>query len=300
MFDSTKKNKQKTAFIVIGFTIFIGVIVYALVYLFSEGSMFAFTFAVIAAVLSSIGAYYNCDKIVLSMSNARPATLDQNKRMIENLEGLCIAADLPMPKLYIVEDSAPNAFATGRDPDHAVICVTTGLLDKLNDYELEGVLAHELSHIKNFDIRLQTVMTVMVGFVTILADIFLRIGLRRSRRSSNNNSSSGVEAILMIIGVIFLIISPIVAELIKLMLSRNREYLADSTAVELTRNPEGLINALLKISEDQEPLEVANKSTANLYICNPFKGKDAQVFLNKLFATHPPIEDRINALRNIH
>ena len=300
MFDSTIKNKRKTTGIVVGFAIFIGLIVYALVYLFSEGSMFAFTFAMIAAILSTIGSYYNCDKIVLSMSNARPATIEQNKRMVENLEGLCIAADVPMPKLYIVEDSAPNAFATGRDPEHAVICVTTGLLDKLNDYELEGVLAHELSHIKNYDIRLQTVITVMVGFVTILADIFLRSGMRRARRRSNNDSSSGVEAVLMIIGVIFLIISPIVAELIKLMLSRNREYLADSSAVELTRNPEGLINALLKISEDDEPLEVANKSTANLYICNPFKGKDATEFLNKLFATHPPIEDRINALRNIH
>lgn len=300
MFESTIKNKRKTTFIVTGFTIFIGLIVYALVYLFSEGSMFAFTFAMIVAILSSLGAYYNCDKIVLSMSNARPATMEQNQRMIENLEGLCIAADVPMPKLYIVEDSAPNAFATGRDPEHAVICVTTGLLDKLNDYELEGVLAHELSHIKNFDIRLQTVITVMVGFVTILADIFLRSGLRRARRHSDNDSSSGVEAVLMLVGVVFLILSPIVGELIKLMLSRNREYLADSSAVELTRNPEGLINALLKISQDEEPLEVANKSTANLYICNPFKGEDASKFLNKIFATHPPIEDRINALKNIH
>lgn len=300
MFDLTIKNKRKTTLIVIGFAIFIGIIVYALIYLFAEGSMFAFTFAMLAAILSSIGAYYNCDKIVLSMSNARPATMAQNQRMIENLEGLCIAAGVPVPKLYIVEDSAPNAFATGRDPEHAVICVTTGLLDKLNDYELEGVLAHELSHIKNFDIRLQTVITVMVGFVTILADIFMRMGLRRTRRSSDNDSSSGIEAVLMIVGVIFLIISPIVAELIKLMLSRNREYLADSTAIELTRNPQGLIDALIKISGDQEPLEVANKSTANLYICNPFKGKDAESFLNKLFATHPPIEDRINALRNIH
>jgi len=299
MFDSTIKNKRKTTFIVVGFAIFIGLAVYALIYLFSEGSIFAFTFAMLAAILSSIGAYYNCDKIVLSMSNARPATMAQNQRMIENLEGLCIAADVPMPKLYIVEDSAPNAFATGRDPEHAVICVTTGLLDKLNDYELEGVLAHELSHIKNYDIRLQTAITVMVGFVTILSDIFLRSSIR-SRRNSDNDSSSGIEAVLMIVGVVFLIISPIVAELIKLMLSRNREYLADSTAVELTRNPQGLIDALIKISNDQEPLEVANKSTANLYICNPFKGKDAEAFLNKLFATHPPIEDRINALKNIH
>ena len=168
--------------------------------------MFAFTIAMIAAVLSSIGAYYNCDKIVLSMSNAKLATIEQNQRIIDNLEGLCIAADVPMPKLYIVEDSAPNAFATGRDPEHAVICVTTGLLDKLNDYELEGVLAHELSHIKNYDIRLQTVITVMVGFVTILADIFLRSGLRRSRRNRSNDSSSGLEAVLMIVGLIFLII----------------------------------------------------------------------------------------------
>ena len=297
MFDSTIKNKRKTTFIVIGFTVFISSIVYFLAYYFLEGSIGAFIFAMIFSILSSWSAYYNSDKIILSMSQARPATLEQNKRMIENLEGLCIAADVPIPKLYIVEDSAPNAFATGRDPEHAVICVTTGLLDKLNDYELEGVLAHELSHIKNYDIRLQTVITVMVGFVTILADVFLRVGMRRSKR--DRDSANRLEIIFFVVGLIFLIISPIVAELIKLMLSRNREYLADSSAVELTRNPEGLINALLKISQDEEPLEVANKSTANLYICNPFKGKDAASFMNKLFATHPPIEDRINALRNI-
>ena len=253
--------------------------------------------SIFVAISSSVGAYYNSDKIILSMSNARPATEEQNKGMIDSLEGLCIAAGLPMPKLYIVEDSAPNAFATGRNPEHAVICVTTGLLDKLDDYELEGVLAHELSHIKNYDILLQTVATVFVGFVSILADIFLRMGIRNSR--SNDDDSSSSNAIILIIGLIFIVLSPIAATLLQLALSRKREYLADSTAVELTRNPEGLANALLKISGDPEPLEVANKSTASMYICNPLKGKDAKSFLAKLYMTHPPIEDRVEAIRNI-
>lgn len=298
MFDMSIKNKRKSFFIIFCFILMISVLVYFVLELNDIGGAFLIPTCVLIAIFSSVGAYYNSDKIILKMSNARPATVEQNKRMINNLEGLCMAAGVPMPKLYIVEDSAPNAFATGRNPEHAVICVTTGLLDKLNDYELEGVLAHELSHIKNYDILLQTVVTVFVGFISILADLFLRIGIRSNKRSNDDNSGSG-QVIILLIGLIFIILSPIAATLMQLALSRKREYLADSSAIELTRNPEGLINALLKISSDTEPLEVANKSTASMYICNPLKGKDSKGFWARLYMTHPPIEDRVEALRNI-
>lgn len=299
MFDMSIKNKRKSFFIIFCFIVLVSTLVYFICELNGVETALLVPISVGFAIASAVGAYYNSDKIVLSMSNAKEATEEQNKRMIDSLEGLCIAAGLPMPKLYIVEDSAPNAFATGRNPEHSVICVTTGLLDKLDDYELEGVLAHELSHIKNYDILLQTVAIVFVGFVSILSDLFLRIGIRSNRRSNDNDNGGGAQAIILIIGLIFVILSPIAAELLKLALSRKREYLADSSAVELTRNPQGLINALLKISGDPEPLEVANKSTASMYICNPLKGKDGESFLAKLYMTHPPIEDRVEALRNI-
>jgi heat shock protein HtpX len=292
MFDTSRKNRNKTFVIVSIFVVLVAALIYFICYINDVGYL-AVPIAVTISIIMSVSAYYNSDKIVLSMSQARPATKEQNQRMVENLEGLCIAAGLPMPKLYIVEDSAPNAFATGRNPEHSVICVTTGLLDKLNDYELEGVLAHELSHIKNYDILLQTIVTVFVGFVVIASDIFTRIAFRGGK---SRDREGGGNAIIMIIGLIFIILSPIFAELMRLALSRNREFLADSSAIELTRNPEGLINALLKISNDQEPLEVANKSTAPLYICNPLKGKD----FKKMFSTHPPIEERIAALKNIN
>lgn len=293
MFDVSKKNKFKTFVIVAIFVVLLSFIIYFLLNYFDLGPLAA-VIAIIFSIISSWGAYYNSDKIVLSLNGARPATREENQRMYESLEGLCIAAGLPMPKLYIMDDMSPNAFATGRDPEHAVICVTTGIMEKLDSYELEGVLAHELSHIKNYDILLQTIAAVFVGFVTIISDFFLRSSIRRSRRNSDNNSG---DAILMIIGVIFLIISPIFATLLQLALSRNREYLADSSAIELTRNPQGLINALKKISSDPDPLEQANKSTECLYISNPLKKEG---ITKKLFSTHPPIEDRIKALENWH
>lgn len=299
MFETSKKNKRKTFAIVLLFIILLSYIVYTLINLwYPEAGVSAVIIALALAVITSWASYYNSDKIVLSLNGARPATLEENQRMYENLEGLCIAAGLPMPKLYIMEDGSPNAFATGRDPKHAVICVTTGLMDKLNSYELEGVLAHELSHIKNYDILLQTIAAVFVGFTSILSDFFLRVGARsfRGSRRSNDNNGNG-QAILLLIGVIFLIFSPLFATLLQLALSRNREYLADASAVELTRNPQGLIDALKKISSDTDPLEQANKSTECLYICNPIKKANGKS--NNLFSTHPPIEKRIAALENI-
>lgn len=299
MFDTSKKNKRKSFFIIFCFIIFIFLMVYFVSELCGLDSTLLVPVSILIAISSAVGAYYNSDKIVLQMNNARPATMEQNRRLINNLEGLCLAAGLPIPKLYIINDSAPNAFATGRNPAHSVICVTTGLLDKLNDYELEGVLAHELSHIKNYDILLQTVVVVFVGFISILADLCLRIGLRSSSHRNNKDDVNPAQAFILFIGVGFIILSPIAAELMKLALSRKREFLADSSAIELTRNPQGLIDALLKISDDEEPLEVANKSTAGMYICNPLKGEESKGFWAKLYMTHPPIEDRIEALKNI-
>ena len=293
MFEVSKKNKTKSFFIVGVFVALLTYLIYVVLSLYDLGTI-AVPIAVIFSILASWGAYYNSDKIVLSLNGARPATKEENQRMYESLEGLCIAAGLPMPKLYIMDDMSPNAFATGRNPEHAVICVTTGLMEKLDSYELEGVLAHELSHIKNYDILLQTIASIFVGFVTILSDLFFRISIRSSRRDSDNNAGN---AIFAIVGLIFLLLSPIFATLLQLALSRNREYLADSSAIELTRNPQGLISALRKISSDPDPLEQANKSTECLYISNPLKKEG---LTKKLFSTHPPIEDRIKALENWH
>lgn len=299
MFDITKKNKQKTFGIILVFILLVTIVMYTLINIwFPELGFGAAIIALIITILTSWASYYNSDKIVLSLNGARPATKEENQRMYENLEGLCIAAGLPMPKFYIMDDGSPNAFATGRDPEHAVICVTTGLMEKLDSNEMEGVLAHELSHIKNYDILLQTIAAVFVGFVTILSDLFLRVGVRSARRNSDSDNNSPVQLILLIVGIIFLILSPFFATLLKFALSRNREYLADASAVELTRNPEGLISALKKISSDPDPLEQANKSTECMYIYNPIKSNFSNK-ASKLYSTHPSIEDRINALKNI-
>ncbi|MBR6688545.1 MAG: M48 family metallopeptidase [Clostridia bacterium] len=245
--------------------------------------------AVVGAVVPAIISYNNCDKIVLSLNGARPATREQDLLLSNLLDNMCIASGLPRPKLYVINDASPNAFATGRNPENAVICVTTGLLEKLDKYELEGVIAHELSHIKNYDILLSTIVSIFVGFVVILSDWFTRWSFRRSSNSDNKNP------IFVIIGILFLILSPIFATLMKLAISRKREFLADASAVEMTRNPDGLISALQKIALDPDPLEVANKSTAHMYISNPFKDKASD-----LFSTHPSTEKRIEALRHIN
>ena len=300
MFDSSKKNKRKTYGIVSLFLVFLAIIVYFIMtYCFDVSGSIAIIVSMLLAILTSWVSYYNSDKIVLSLNGARPATKEEHQRMVENLEGLCIAAGLPVPKLYIMDDGSPNAFATGRDPEHGVICVTTGLLEKLDSNELEGVLAHELSHIKNYDTLLQTIASVFVGFVTILSDLFFRIGLDiMSDSDSDNKTTSAVGIIGFIGGVIFLALSPLFANLLKLALSRNREFLADSSAIELTRNPDGLISALQKISTDTDPLEQANKSTECMYIYNPIKDKKGKT--SSLFSTHPSVEDRIEALKNIN
>ena len=249
---------------------------------------------IIFSVIMSFGSYWWSDKIVLSMSGAKELNHDNSREIYHLVENLCITAGLPMPKIYVIEDSATNAFATGRDPEHGVICFTTGILTKLEKAELEGVIAHELSHIGNRDILLSTVVVILVGFVTLLADWFRHWAFFGG--SSRDNEGGGqFRLILMVVAIVLSILAPIAAVLMQLAISRKREFLADASAVLLTRHPEGLARALEKISVDQEPLEAANRATAHLYISNPFKGKK----VSKLFMTHPPIEERVAKLRNL-
>lgn len=253
----------------------------------------AFAFSLIMNILS----YWYSDKIVLSMSGAKEATREEYFELYTLVENLSITAGLPMPKIYVIEDPAPNAFATGRNEQHATVCFTTGLLQILNRTELEGVIAHELSHVQNKDILLQTVVVVLVGFVVMLSDIFIRTTFWR--RSSDREDRVG--GIMMVIGVILLILSPIIATLIQLAISRKREFLADATAGLMTRYPEGLANALLKISANAQPLQKASHATAHLFISDPYKesdeeGKEKISFFHKLFLTHPPVQERVDAL----
>lgn len=297
MFNDIQKNKRHSMFIVAIFTIVITLIIYYVCMALELGTL-SIIIALIFSIASSWSSYYYSDKIVLSLNKARPATEEEHLHLVNILESLVVAAGLPtMPKLYVVEDNQPNAFATGRDPEHAVICVTTGLLNKLDYYELEGVLGHELAHVKNYDIRLSAVVTVMVGFVVMLSDMFSRYIFWGGHRRNSDNEGKG-NAILMIIGLICLILSPIFGKLMQLAVSRKREYLADATAVQFTRNPDGLISALQKISGDPEELENANTSTAHMYIVNPFREKTKKKSSN-IWSTHPSLEDRINALRSL-
>lgn len=290
MFESISKNKVKTFFIITFFIIFVMALVYFISLWLFEDSYIAVAFALIMSLISALVSYFTCDKMVLSLNGARIATKTEFLQLNEILEGLCIAANLPLPKLYVIESDALNAFATGRNPKNSVICVTTGLIKKLDKNEMEGVLAHELSHIKNYDILVSTIAIVMVGLVSILADLFSHGFYRTDDGDDDRNP------ILMIIGLIFIILSPIFANLLNLMISRNREYLADATAVSLTRNNEGLIKALMKIDSDTNVLKTANETCSSLYISDPFKKKKEK---DSIFSTHPSIANRIERLRNI-
>ena len=298
MFEDIKRNKMKSWFIILLFLAFIAVIVYYICMALDLGKT-SIVIAMIFAIISTWGSYYYSDRIVLSLNKARPATKEENQKLVNILDSLVVSSGLPAtPKLYIVEDSQPNAFATGRNPEHAVICVTTGLLDKLEYYELEGVIAHEMSHIKNYDILLTSVVTVMVGFLVMIADLLSRSTFWGSSKDRDDDSKVG--NILMIVGFVLLIFAPILGKIMQMALSRNREYLADSTAVEITRNPDGLISALRKLDSDSNELKTANNATANLFIVSPFKAKKNGKKKAGLFDTHPSIDDRIAALQNIH
>ena len=298
MYEDIKKNKMKTGVIVFTFLLMITLILYYICYMFDISSYVAITIALAFSIISTIVTYYNCDKIVLASVHAREATREEDLQLTNILDALMVASGLEhKPRLYVMESNQPNAFATGRNPENAIICVTTGLLEKLDYYELEGVVAHELAHIKNYDILLSAVISVMVGFVIMISDIFTRTMFRSSSRSSDNDDSKG-NAILLVVGLVFLILSPIISNLIQLAVSRRREYLADATAIAFTRNPDGLISALKKISGDESELDVASNSNAYMYISNPFPKKRGKKMSN-LFSTHPSVEERVEALENL-
>jgi len=295
VYELQDQNKRKSAIIMVLFVVFVSGVVWLFGRALGYGPQIA-GFALILAGLMSLGSYWWGDKIILSMSRARPADRKRDFNFFTVAENLAIAAQIPKPKLYVIEDSAPNAFATGRDPQHAIVCATTGLLQKLDRTELEGVVAHELSHIRNYDTRLMAIVTVLVGMVILLADWFLRGA--RFGREERDREEGNLGSILLVLGLIFALLSPLISQLIQLAISRRRELLADSSAVMITRFPDGLIRALEKISSDREPLEVANKATAHLYIVNPLKNLNRGVgWFANLFDTHPPIEERIKALK---
>lgn len=302
IYEAVSANKRKSVLILILFILFTTVVIYVLSQAFAiflgyePGGLGFVGIALIISGLMSFGSYWYSDKIVLAISSARPADRKKEFDFYTVCENLAIGTGLPKPKLYVIEDTAPNAFATGRDPEHAVVCATTGLLQKLNRTELEGVIAHELSHIRNYDIRLMSIVSVLVGMVALMADWFLRISWRGG--GDRGRDKGQLAAIFLILGLIFAILSPFIAQLIQLAISRRREFTADSSAVSITRQPQGLISALEKISADHESLEAANKATAHLYIVNPFKEKarGAVDWFAGLFNTHPPITERIKAL----
>ena len=301
MYSQIEANKRKTNLLIIVFTILIVFLGWLFKQIYPEFGYAPLIIALTVSVLMSLLSYYQGDKVALISSGAKgPISQQDNPYVYRLVENLCITAGLPMPKIYIIEDEAMNAFATGRDPQHASIALTTGIIKKLENEELEGVIGHELSHIKNYDIRLMMVVVVLVGVISLLADWMIRVqwygGGRR--RSSNDSSSGQLGIIFLVLGIILAILSPLIAQLIKLAISRKREFLADASSALLTRYPEGLVRALEKIAVQAAPLKRANNATAHLYIANPF-GAKAKKGLKKLFSTHPPIEERIKALRKM-
>lgn len=296
--DHVSGNIFKTWLIMFFFSLFVISIVYIFARAWgydSGGALGMVGFALIFTGLMNFTSYYFSDSIVLGISGAKQIKKTDNPEVFRTVENLCIAAGLPMPRVFIINDSAPNAFATGRDPKHAAIAFTTGILQKLNKQELEGVTAHELSHVGNRDTLVMTVVSVLVGTIALLADWYMR-SLWFGSRSRDSKNTSGL---FLILAIVMAILAPIVATLIQLAVSRRRELLADASGVLLTRYPAGLASALAKISSDKEPLEVANRGTAHMYIINPLKGKDLAGFMAGLFNTHPPVEVRIKALREM-
>jgi len=294
LYTQAESNVRKTWLYLAGFLILIILLGWLISYFL--GTYIILWFAVIYSVSMSFFSYWYSDKIVLAMSKAKSIEKKDNPELYRLVENLCITAGLPLPKIYIIKEAQPNAFATGRNPEQAVIAVTQGLLDQLERAELEGVIAHELSHIGNRDILLQTIVVVLVGVVIIMTDFFFRISLYGGRRNNRNNKTG---AVMLLIALALAVLAPLFATLIKLAISRKREFLADATGALLTRYPEGLAKALEKISQDPRPLRVANNSTAHLYFASPFRGKQSKSFLTKLFMTHPPVGERTRALRGI-
>jgi len=295
LYQQIDSNKRKSIFLVVIFVLIVLGLGWVFGEMYEAGTAGIILAVVIALFLSLLG-YYRGDKVALLSAGAKPITKEENAYVYRMVENLCITAGLPKPNIYIIPDPNINAFATGRDPQHASIAVTTGAIEKLENEELEGVLAHELSHVKNYDIRFMTLVVVLVGVVAILSDIAIHsMWFGGGRKSRNSDSGGGA---LFVIGIILMILAPIIAQLIKFAVSRKREFLADSSAVLLTRYPEGLARALEKIaSTNRVSMQKASNATAHLYIANPFGS--TKRFFSKAFSTHPPVEERIKALRSM-
>jgi len=296
VYDRIAANKRETWVLLAAFVLLLSGLVTAVVLGFGL-PVGAIGIAGIAIIFYAIFSYFASTAVVLSISGAHEVGKEEEWEFVRRVENLCIGAGLPMPRTWVLEDSAPNAFATGRDPQHSHVVVTRGLLDKLEPIELEGVLAHELSHIGNYDIRVMTIITVLVGVVVLISDLTLRFTMMGAggRRSNRDKGGGGAQLVLLAIALLGAILAPIIAQVIRFAVSRRREYLADASGALLCRNPDALARALEKISADPEPLEAANKATAHLYISNPLKEHSS--FLNNLFSTHPDIDDRIRVLR---
>ena len=297
MYEQIAANKRKTFLLILGFVVLLTAVGLAFNY-FLQGGVVGIVIVAAIVIASSFFSYYNSDKVALRVSHAVPADPEQYARFHNLVEGLCIASGLPKPRLYIVDDPAPNAFSTGRNPKHAAIAATTGLLDKMNRVELEGVLAHELSHIRNYDVLVMTIAVTMVGMIALLSDFFLRWGWFIGGRRRDEESGGPLTWIFALVGFVLLIFAPIIAALMQFAVSRRREYLADASGVQMTRYPPGLISALKKLEDDHTVTHFASKATAHLWIEEPLDTesdrRDSK--LNHLFDTHPPIEDRIHAL----
>lgn len=295
IYSHAESNIRKTWLYLSFFVFFLIFIGWIFSYVFNSQSIL--WIAVLLSILMSLGSYWFSDKMVLALSRAKPIKKQDAPELYRIVENLAITAGLPLPKIYIIEEAAPNAFATGRDAKHAVVAVTRGLLEKLERLELEGVIAHELSHIGNKDMLIATIAAILAGAIALVADIFMRsLWWGGGRRDDNRSAFAGF---IFLIGIVAAILAPIAATLLRLAISRKREFLADASAALLTRYPEGLASALEKISQDPRPLHAATDATAHLYIANPFKGKGQLSWVHKLFMTHPPIEERVRALRGM-
>lgn len=297
IYDRIAANKRTTWFMMAAFVVILTML--AAVMVFALGGDIGILGVVgIGLILYAVVSYWISTSVVLSISGAHEVTKEEEWEFVRRVENLSIGSGLPMPKTWVLEDSAPNAFATGRDPQHSHVVVTRGLLDKLEPAELEGVLAHEMSHIGNYDIRVMTVATVLVGLVALISDLFLRFTfMGAGRRSGSRDKGGGGGVVLLIVALVGAILAPIIAQAIRMAVSRQREYLADASGALLCRNPEALARALEKIAGDHEPLEAANKATAHMYIYNPLR--EHMSFLNNMFNTHPPVEERIRLLRSM-
>ena len=296
VYDQIAQNKLKTYLFIAGFVAFVAFVAYILGGATDSGPGFAIVALLISSVMS-VGSFFWSDKIVLAMTGARPADPQRDFNLVTVTENIAIASGLPKPKVYVIDDPAPNAFATGRDPQHAVVAATTGLVQLLDRTELEGVIAHELGHVKNYDIRLMAVVTVLAGVVVLMVDMFSRSLWFGTRRRDDDRNSSG--AIFLVIGLVISLLAPLIATVMKLAISRKREYLADATGAYLTRNPGALADALIKISADPQRMRNASNATAHLFFANPFKKQSNGSWIASLFNTHPPVEDRVKLLRTM-